>query len=149
MIALKRIGIVILVIASIQIVTFYSISENSLIKELGKNYESYVLQYNKNDFKNIGVISKLNPRKELVKKYFKAFKPYNLKICISYSDCSNLRKKNNFYLYFFDFETKNPFTTNTITEGEFAKDFGAGWQSKYIWILYKWILIEKKITGIS
>tara|TARA_R110002072_G_scaffold164949_1_gene318021 strand:+ start:1131 stop:1385 length:255 start_codon:yes stop_codon:yes gene_type:complete len=81
--------------------------------------------------------------------YFSEFRTYNLKICTSTSDCSDLQETNYFYFYFFDFETKNPFTVNLINEGEWAKEFGASWDSKYIWIVYKWILIEKTNTGIS
>jgi hypothetical protein len=149
MIVLKRIGFAVLVLIAIQTVTFYAIGESSLVKEIGNNYESYVLQYEENEFKDIGVISELNPTMEQVTEYFSEFEPYNLKICTSISDCSDLRETDYFYLYWFDFETKNPFTINLINEGEFAKEYGASWDSKYIWIIYKWILIEKTNTGIS
>jgi hypothetical protein len=149
MIVLKRIGIVLIVLITIQTITFYTISESFLVKEIGSNYESYVLQFEENKIKDIGVISELELTKEKVIESFKEFEPYNLTICKSIFDCSDLQETEFFYLYWFDFETKNPFTINSINEGEFAKEYGAGWDSKYIWIIYKWILIEKKNTGIS
>ena len=149
MIFLKRIGIVILILFTIQTITFYTIAESSLIKNIGNNYESYFLQYNENDFKQIGVISELNPSQEQVIEYFSEFKAYNLKICTSVSDCSELQESNDYYLYYFEFETKNPFSINLINEGEIAREYGAIWESKYIWIIYKWVLIEKINTGIS
>ena len=149
MIVLKKIGVAILVLITIQTVTFYTIGVSSLVKEIGRNYESYVLQYEENEFKDITVISELNPTKEQVIEYFSKFKPYNLEVCTSISDCSDLRKTDFFYLYGFDFETKNPFTINLINEGESAKEYAATWDSKYIWIVYKWILIEKVNTGVS
>ena len=149
MIVLKKIGIAILLLIAIQTVTFYSIGVSSLVKEIGRNYESYVLQYEENEFNEIGVISELNLTKEQVREYFNEFESYNLKICTSMSDCSDLLETDYFYLYGFDFETKNPFTINLINEGELAKEYGASWDSKYIWIIYKWILIEKINTGIS
>lgn len=149
MIVLKKIGITILALLVIQTVTFYTIGVSSLVKEIGRNYESYVLQYKDNEFNDIGIISELNPTKEQVIAYFKEFEPYNLKICTSIPDCSNLRESDYFYLYKFDFKTKNPFTINLIIESESAKEYGANWDSKYIWIFYKWILIEKTNSGIS
>ena len=114
-----------------------------------RNYESYVLEYEENEFKDIGLISELNPTKERVIAHFKEFKSYNLKVCTSLSDCSDLLETDYYYLYGFDFETKNPFTINVINEAEAAKAYGANWNSKYIWILFKWILVEKTNTGIS
>ncbi|GAA5021982.1 hypothetical protein GCM10011506_01820 [Marivirga lumbricoides] len=149
MIVLKRIGIVLIVLITIQTITFYTIGESFLVKEIGSNYESYILQFEENEFKDIGVISELVLTKEKVLECFNEFEPYNLKICKSISDCSDLRETDFFYLYWFDFEYKNPFTINLINEGEFAKEYGAGWDSKYIWIIYKWVLIEKTNTGIS
>lgn len=149
MILLKRIGILMLAVIVIQTITFYTIGESSLVKEIGSNYESYVLQYKENKLKDIGIVSELNPTKIQVVKYFREFEHYNLKICKSASDCSDLLETDYFYLYCFDFETKNPFKINLINEGEFAKEYGATWNSKYIWIIYKWILIEKTNTGIS
>ncbi|MFT5723751.1 MAG: hypothetical protein ACI9JN_000868 [Bacteroidia bacterium] len=149
MIVLKRIGVSILVLIVIHSITFYMIGERSLIKEVRSNYESYVLQYEENEFKDIGVFSKLNPTKAQVLAYFDEFEPYNVKICTSISDCSDLRKSDNFYLYWFDLETKGPFTINLVKEEELAEEYIASWDSKYIWIICKWILIEKTNTGIS
>ena len=69
MIVLKKIGIAILLLIAIQTVTFYTIGVSSLAKEIGRNYESYVLQYEENEFKEIRVISTLNPTKEQVLEY--------------------------------------------------------------------------------
>jgi len=149
MILLKKIGITILILIAIQTVSFYTIGVSSLVKEIGRNYKSYVLHYEENEFKEIGVISELNPTKEQVLAYFNEFEPYNLNIYTSINDCTHLRVTEYFYIYVFNFETKNPFTINLINEGEFAKEYGASWESKYIWIFYKWILIEKTNTGIS
>jgi len=149
MIVLKKIGVAIIILMFIQIVTFYTIAESSLVMEIGSNYESYVLQFEENEFKDIGVISELNLTKEQVIENFKEFEPNKIKICKSKSDCSNLRETYYFYLYAFDFETKNPFIINVINESELAKEYGASWESKYIWIIYKWILVEKTNTGIS
>jgi len=149
MVLLKKIGIAILALIVIQTSTFYTIGENSLVRAIGDNYESYVLQLGDNLFIDIGVISKINLTKKQVSKYFSQFAPYNLKVCKSLSECSDLRETDTYYLYLFDFKTKNPFTINLIGEGEFAKEYGASWESRYIWVFFTWILIEKVNTGIS
>lgn len=146
---LKKTGTVILFVIAIQTITFYTIGVGSIAEQIGENYESYVLDYEENEFEDIGVISQLNPSKEQVVAYFNKFKKYELKICTSTLDCSDLLKTDNGYLYWFDFETKHPFTINIIREAEAATEYGASWDSEYIWIICKWILIDKTNTGIS
>lgn len=146
---LKNISTGVLMLIFVQLFTFYTISESYLIDVLGENHESYVLNYGNNAFKDIEFLTELDLTSEQIKESFKDFKDYDIRICEVMSDCSGQRKSEDFYLYMLDIEREGPLFVNIIIEGEMAKEFGACWHSKYIWVLYKWILIEKKNTGIS
>lgn len=146
---INRIGIGMLILISFQIFTFYTISKDLLIKEIGRNYQSYVLTYENNEFRNLGMISSSTLSKKEVLESFKEFKPLNLTFCSSISDCTRTLDLDSLYLYGCDIEIRNPFYINLIKEVEYAKQYGASWDSKYIWVICKWILIEKTNTGIS
>ncbi|MGB0868909.1 MAG: hypothetical protein ACPGSD_04860 [Flavobacteriales bacterium] len=146
---LKRVSVVIVSLLVFHTITFYTISDCYLVREVGRNYESYFLGFEGNEFNNIGVISKMNLKKEIIKENFKSFRLHKIQVCTSITDCKNLRKTDSFYLYLFNIENRNPFKVNALIEGELADGFGASWESKYIWFLWKWILLEKTNTGIS
>lgn len=146
---IKKTAFVISGLILIQVLTFYTIGESSIIEQVGENHESFVLNYPENKFTDIAVVSKIKPSLEKVKTHFNQLNPYDIKIYSSLADCSDFKKKDSLYLYSFDFINKSPFTINTLKEAEFSKGYGASWNSKYIWVLFRWVLIEKSNTGIS
>lgn len=145
---LKRIGIGIFILAAIQAITFYAVGEKSLIQEVARNHESYVLPYPENHFDNIGVVSNLNPSSRQLND-FKLLASQELKICKQYLECKGLEETENFYIYCFDLQSKNPFYVNSVKEHELADEFGAWWTSRYVWVLFKWVLIEKVDEGVT
>jgi|GEM_PF-5169351 len=146
---IKYLTIIILILIVVQISTFYTISNSFLIKEIGRNHESYVLEYEENDFRYFAILTKFDLSENQIQTYFSQLNGYNVSVCKSYSECDYLRKFGNFYLYWFEHKIKHPFNINLINEAEAAEEYGATWESKYIWIIYKWYLIEKVNTGIS
>ncbi|NMM50811.1 hypothetical protein [Marinigracilibium pacificum] len=129
--------------------TFYTIADKYLVNELGKYHESYVLNYKGNEFENIGIITEFELSKEQFEESFHVFKLMNLRFCTSINDCNELYKTDTFFFYIFDVKSRNPFGVNIISESEMAKFYGANWESKYIWVICKWVLLEKENTGIS
>lgn len=146
---IKKIGISLLILISIQTLTYYSIGQNSLINAVGKNYESIVLNYQGNEFSKVGFVSNLNPTSEIVLKYFKVFEPFELTIFTSKAKLPKREHSDYVYGYEIGENFNNPFSINTVVEYEGAFEFGAAWESEYIGFFYQWILIEKKNTGIS
>lgn len=146
---LKIIGLFISCICMIQTLTYFTISQNSLIKGIGKNYETFVFEYAENIITDVHIISTMNPSKRQIEENFNVFNSYNFEICEQISTCSYDSNSDYFYLYSFYNNTKNPFTINIIREGEMAKEFGAAWESKYVWILFRWILLDKRNTSVS
>ncbi len=146
---LKTILLIILSVFLIQIITYYTISKNKLIEQIGLNYESTVLFEKGNYFDEFYVVSELITKEYQITKYFKKFEDIKFETCVSAENCPNLRKSENFYHYFVGNLNKNPFVINKIGETELAKEYGASWESEYIWIIFKWVLIEKRMTGIS
>lgn len=146
---IKKFGIFILVLISFQTISFYAVSNSLIVKQIGENYESFVIDHAENDFIILGFVSGLNPGTEQIKQCFPKFESYQIVGCTTLADCSSIRENDNFYIYGFDFNSRNPFVTHKIIEFEFAKEFGAIWESKYIWVFYRWVLLEKINTGIS
>ena len=145
----KRIALFLLALALLQTLTFYIVGQDSLVKEIGKHYETFVLNEEGNIFKDVGLISEMEMSRPQIEENFPDFTPYNLVLCQSISDCSEIRNTSTFYIYYFENETNHPFAVNLIHESEMAYAFGANWESKYVWVLFTWILLEKANTGIA
>lgn len=146
---IKKITVFILILLSIQSITYYTLSKRLLVNKLGRNFISYILHIEDNKFNSIGVISNINLTEEAVLNHFIEFASYSLKVCDRLKGCAEVKETKNYYLYFIDSKTNNPFAINIVIEGESAKEYGAGFESKYIWVLFRWILLEKINTGIS
>lgn len=144
-----RIGFIsVLFLITLQSITFYTIADDQLVGALGENYESFVYGYQENQFDHIVIISKTNPGSDRILEAFPEFRSHALTVCKSQEKCSNI-KTGEFYLYHFDYTFKTPFFINVINESEMAHEYGASWSSQYVWVFYKWILVNKKNTGIS
>lgn len=146
---IKNTSLLILGISLIQLSTFYAFANQEIIKSIGANYEAYAVGVFESEVGNISFISKSISTEKQVQKYFKGFENKKIRICQSTEACPASRATDDFYIYCFDFKKKNPFGVSVIEEIEFAKFFAASWESKYVWIFYKWVLIEKASTGIS
>lgn len=142
-----KIGATLILLLCIQLITFYTISQRALVEEIGRHYESYYIGYN--TVNNIGIITDFQLEPLLIRENFKDFEGINIQFCQSISACETLRETDDFYFYIFNLETQHPFFINQVIEGEMGQQFGASWKSKYIWVLYKWVLIEKHNSGIS
>lgn len=136
----------VLFLALVQTITYYTIAKSSLIRVAGKNFQSFVLD--QNTFTGITFVTQYNINQELVKKRFSSFEDYDIIIS---SDFVNVFApiNANRYEYVIKNESNNPFGMNQIKELEHAPEFVASFESKYIWILFYWVLIEKENTGIS
>lgn len=142
-----KIGATLILLVFTQLITFYTISQRALVEEIGRHYESYYIGYN--TVNNVGIITDFQLEPQHIREHFKAFERYNIQFCPSVSACETLRETDDFYFYSFNLETQHPFFVNQVIEGEMGEQFGAAWNSKYIWVLYKWVLIEKYNSGIS
>lgn len=132
MLFLKRTLIAIILAAAIQISTFYFFAKRQLVKEIGKNYESYVLQHKENCFENIGLQVDWNISIKEIKSNFKSFEPYKITLFKPDDDLFSLRQSDYFYLYSALLDNIQPFGISIIEEGEMAKEFGASWESRYV-----------------
>ncbi|BDD04562.1 hypothetical protein [Aureibacter tunicatorum] len=146
---IKQICLGIFGLILIQLVTFYTIGKNSLIDKIGEHYETFVFDYGDNHFDNVGIISNLEITNDEARTNFVKFKESNVFLCNDFVASSELKKTKDFYIYHILYESQNPFWINKVYEYELVNEFGATWESEYIWALYKWILIEKNNTGIS
>ncbi|KXX71260.1 hypothetical protein AVL50_09390 [Flammeovirga sp. SJP92] len=135
----------------LQTITFYTIAPKTILNQVGKNYISYILEYMDNDEVSIAVVSNLNATSVEIKEEILPFQPYSTDILSleTKGDVMGLLHQGYTLIYLLEFDGSHPFFINTIHEAEAAKEYGAGWESKYIWVLYQWILIEKVNTGIS
>lgn len=114
-----------------------------------KNYETVVFGENLNNkFDKYIFISELIKNKKQITSNFILFKDKEIVICSNREECIE-PKTDYFYRFYFDNITNKPFAINYISEVEHPKGFIAAWESKYIWVFYKWILIEKHMTLIS
>ncbi|PCJ65585.1 MAG: hypothetical protein COA58_09245 [Bacteroidetes bacterium] len=149
--ALKTTLITILTLVLIQAISFYAIAEKLLVKEIGENFESFVLPYNDLQLDEIGIVSNLDLTSDQIKESFITLERYanTIRSCKTFSECIDLARIDEHYLYGFSWEKRNPFLSNIVVEGEKAKEFGASWESKYVWVLFKWVLLDKENTGIS
>ena len=138
----------ILMIILVQVCSFYTISDRRLIEQIGLNYETNLIFEKENNLK-IGFVSKMDLTEKQIQNNFSKFRNRKIKICKTQQECTGLKGSEEFYIYWFNSKIKNPFWINKIEEGEFAEFFGASWESEYIWVIYKWVFIEKESTGIS
>ena len=140
---------ILLGICALQATTFYFISENKLVRHIGKNYETTTFKNVENPDKNISFVSELIKSKEIIKKNFKLFDTEEFRVCEKVEKCDSLKTGYFYYFYFGFANNKNPFIINEIVEVEYAQYYAARWDSKYIWILFDWVLLDKKMTGQS
>lgn len=122
---LQKTGVTVIVLIITHTLSFYTFGKSTLMKAIGANYKSYVLQLEGNEFKTVEFISELDPTEEQVRKHFKAFDPFNLKICPSADLCSGSVKTKGFYSYGFHISIRHPFAMNTLNEVETAKEYMA------------------------
>lgn len=146
---LKSILLLILSAFLIQIITYFTISKNKLIEQIGLNYESTVLFAKGNSFDEFYIVSELITTEYQITIFFKKLKNIKFDFCESLENCPDLKKSEYFYHYLVGNLNKNPFMINKIYETELAKNHAASWESEYFWVLFKWVLIEKRMTGIS
>ena len=146
---INRLGFIFLAILSIQTITYFAIGKTLLIQEIGTNYESSALDIEANVIHNLGIFSELQPTKKQIQDNFELVSSFNYTICKTESEFRDTRTKEHYFLYYFNNTTRNPFSINLIDEYEGGYEYGASWESKYIWLFYKWVLLEKYSTGMS
>ena len=149
MYALKKIINLFTLLILLQFLTFYFMGKRNLIKYLGNNYETFIIHYEDNRYQNFYFKTELSVSKSTIQSYFKMFSDKNLTVCQLDSGCENARHKEEFYIYAIELKKENPFGYNKVVEAEFTDSFAATWESKYVWILCRWVLIKKINTGIS
>jgi len=145
---MKKIIFPLYILLFIQYSTYYFIAEKSLIKAIGRHYETYVFDYMDNEYDNIVFISKLPISPSVIQTHFLKFKNRTVRTCIIYDDC-DFSRVGDFYNYIIDAKMWHPFAQHKVVETEFADSFGADWRSEYIWVLFHWVLIEKENIGVS
>jgi hypothetical protein len=140
-IAISAIGL-----AALQFCTFHLFAKWAIIKPIGENFETYLLELNQ--FEKTIVIADYDYAPEDLTKHFIHLK--NLPNDF-YTTDSYVHKTIDSvtHCYSFTFNKFNAFGFSEVYEAELAKEFGADWKSKYIWVIYKWILIEKVDIGVS
>ncbi len=146
---IKGLCLIIVLGIGVQIFSYLVFGKRQLVNHVGDNYKSMILDYKENQFDEFFFINNLDVSNEQVKKYFKLFKNRTVEICPSLEACPNARRSDSFYNYFIEEEVEIPFLRSKIIESEMAFQFAATWKSRYVWVFYKWILIDKEMTGIS
>lgn len=91
-------------------------------------------------------------KEEKVIASFPVFEEYKIRLCEALPqkciDGYDWNKKGR-YQYFFEIKTDGPLAIHTVEEFEHASQYGAAWESVYVWIIYKWVLITKESRGMS
>jgi hypothetical protein len=133
-------------LAALQFCTFHLFAKRAILPEINTNIESMVLEHNHFDsvliisdyeFSNSQLKSDLTffsdlPSKYANENYFEKAEPDTLKL--TYTIILNEIK---------------PFGISKIYEQEFVKGFMCDWNSIYVWVLFDWVFIEKKMNSIT
>ncbi|MEP0266009.1 hypothetical protein [Dokdonia sp.] len=142
---------ILIVLVCIQCTTYYLFGKKNIIYPIGKHYETFVF-FSENEFEEIFVGANAPLEEEKVVASFPIFAAYKLELCEALPNkCIeeyDWNKKGRYH-YFFEIKTGGVFAIHTIAEFEHATQYGASWESHYVWVLFKWILIKKENRGIS
>ncbi len=148
---IKIVFSIVAILICLQFVTYYLFAKESIVCHIGKHFETYILNL-ENQFEEVLVAGNVPLDRNKVLASFSDFKKYELRLC------ENLPEKciENFdwneegkYQYLFEMKNNGAFTIHTINEFEHASAYGARWESYYIWVVFKWVLIRKESRGIS
>ncbi len=133
-------------LSAIQTITYYSVSETRLLHAVGENYESYVLE--NNSFEGVTVVTDLKVNTSAILENFELFNNYEVQLSNDFENpFATIGEQR--YEYLIKYESRHPFGINYILETEHAPQYGARWNSCYIWVLFDWVLIKKENKGIS
>lgn len=139
------------VIVCIQFATYYLFAKKSIICPIGKHYETYVL-FSGNGFEEVIVGANVPLDKDKINYSSPIFEEYRLRLCKGFPEkCledPDWSKKGTYH-YFIEIKTDGAFAIHTIAEFEHAPEYGARWESLYVWVLFKRVLISKEYKGIS
>lgn len=143
--------LVLIVIVCLQFITYSLFAKKSLVSQIGNHFETFILTSD-NGFEEVMLGANVPLEKDKVIASFSTFEKYIVTLCEQLPEkCIedyDWNKKGR-YQYFFEMKNEGAFAIHTIAEFEHAPEYVAVWESLYVWVIFRWMLITKESKGMS
>ena len=142
----KIIAITIFGLVLLQFCTFHLFAKRAILPEINVNMESMVLEHN--HFDSVLIISDYEFSNKQLERRLTFFGDLPLGF-MNHQNFKIKRVDSLMLTHSIMLNKLTPFGISKIYEQEFAPGFMCDWNSKYVWILFDWVLIEKKMKSIT
>ena len=133
-------------LATLQFCTFHLFAKRAILPEINANIESMVLEHN--HFDSVLIISDYKFSIKQLESDLSFFG--DLPINYVNDQNFNINRVDSLMLtHALMLNKTRPFGVSLIYEQEFAPGFMCDWNSKYVWVLFDWVFIEKKMKSIT